>query len=353
MRSSLRLRAAACVLLVAGCHGDEQGANGLPEPALTEWRGLTLATELWRIGTYDGPEHQSLGGIGGAGFVGDDLVLSDAMTDRVHWYAKTGVHVSSMGGSGRGPGEFIEPRGIEALPDGRVAVVNIGGGGVEVFDRKGEFVERLTFAGAPQEICALDHDLVVLGVMGESDAPVHLFSLSGGEIIKSLGHTDAGEVDNPHRGRLISGLIQGAVECMDDSIVYARSSDGTVSLFERGGSVIWRTSVPQFIPMVHEPGSGGIRHGPAAGANEMHGFVGVWHLGETLAAQVWRVDITRDEVSLYTVFLEPSSGRIIGKDEGLPLILAVDGGRVAVEAEESVPTVIVYSAMVHTPPSGT
>lgn len=46
------------------------------------------------------------------------------------------------------------------------------------------------------------------------------------------------------------------------------------------------------------------------------------------------------------------SGRIIGKDEGLPRILAVDGGRVAVEAEESVPTVIVYSVIVHTPPSG-
>lgn len=325
------------VVAASGCGSEPSSGD------LAHLRAITLGEELWRVGRFDGPEQEVFGSIGGASFSGAGLVVSDSHSGRIHWYDEAGRYLHSAGAKGRGPGEFVAVQGLDVLSDGTVAAVNLGGATVEFFGPDGEAVKSVRFPGSLRQACVMNSTLVVLGVVEGSDAPLHLFN--GPQLgWTAVGATEGPDVSNRYWRNLIAGLIDGRLACLEDRIVYARSSDGTVRLLERSGSQVWEAAIPDFVAMAHEvDGERGVRHGPAEGAKEMHAFAGVLPFGDTLAVQVWRADLATDEVSLYTVFVDVTSGRVLGRDESLPELLAVAEDRVAVKREQPVPSIAVFS----------
>ena len=334
-------------VIVTGCHPETEGSARVGgaspgEEVLTDWQGVTLVDELWKVGRFDGPEYEALGMIGGVTFVGAGLALSDIQANRIHWYDSSGQHEMSAGGSGEGPGEFEGVKDLDLLPDGTLAALNLGGS-IEFFSEDGDPKGSLRFPGSPQEMCLIDSTLVVLGTLAGSDLPLHVLDLAGGDWT-SIGATGVPASDSPLRKYLVSGELAGKIGCMADRIVYARSSDGTVRALNRDGSVLWEVKMPSFVAMVHEvDGERGVRHGPPEGATEVHGFLGVWRFGETLAVQIFRQDLSSNEISFSTVFLDPASGQIFGKDDSLPLIMAVTEDRIAEGRLLSMPELVVHS----------
>jgi hypothetical protein len=157
----------------------------------------------------------------------------------------------------------------------------------------------------------------------------------------------------------------GKLGCMGDRIIYARSSDGTISAFSRDGALVWEAEVPAFVPIIHQAaGERGVFHGPPEGATEVDQFHGIARFGQTIAVQVLRKHLKREapgpdaplppppdpgadldvpDVSIRTVFVDLPSGEILGKDDSLPWIVAATEGRVAIASETPIPTIRVYS----------
>jgi hypothetical protein len=150
--------------------------------------------------------------------------------------------------------------------------------------------------------------------------------------------------DDQHWKALARGLLSGKIACLDEQIVYARSSDGTVRGLHRDGALLWEAQVPSFVAMEHEyGGERGVRHGPPEGATEVSAFLGVARLTEVVAVQVVSVTVLSREVSIFTVFVDPLSGQLLGKDDSLPQILAAGGGRIAVAKEGLAPGISVHA----------
>lgn len=347
LRNVALLTALGPFVVGIGCHSETDGGTktagvSSDDDLLTGSYGMTLADELWKVGRLDGPEHEALGRIGGVTFVGDGLAVSDSHTNRIHWYDRSGQHVISAGGSGGGPGEFEAIHSLGVLPDGTVAALDLAGS-IEFFSADGEATEGVRFPGYPREMCVLDSTLVVLGTHGDLDRPLHLTDLPEGAW-NSIGTTDVPESDSPHRRLLIGGYLGGSIGCMEGRVVYARSSDGTVRAFNREGSVLWHVEIPSFVALVHEDvGERGIRHGPPDGATEFHGFYGVTRFGRSVVVQILQVDVRTKDVSVATVFLDVTSGQMLGRSDSLPRIVAARGNHVAVLKEEPAPEIVVYA----------
>ncbi len=334
-------------VVISGCQPETDGATtdaGTPlgGEVMTDWHGVTLVDELWKVGRFEGAEHEVLGRIADVTFVGSGLAIFDSHSNRIHWYDSTGQHEVSTGGSGGGPGEFRMVHSLDLVPDGTLAALNLGGG-IEFFDKDGHSQGSVRFPGSAREMCVMDSTLVVLGTLGSSDLPLHLMDLAD-STWTSIGRTDVPETGSPHRRLLVGGLIDGRIGCLADRVLYARSSDGTVRALRKDGSVQWEVEMPSFVPIAHEEdGERGIRHGPPEGATEVHGFAGVTRFGGTLAVQIMRLDLRTEELSLSTVFLNLDSGRILGRDDSLPLIMAAREDRIAITREAPMPEVVVYS----------
>lgn len=341
---------------ISGCDRDTQRGMADAGASLagawpTNWQGVTLADELWNVGNASGPEHVALGSIGGVTFIGSRLAISDNHSQRIHWYDEFGEHEVSAGRRGDGPGEFFSVGSLATLPDGTLAALNIGGS-VEMFDGRGKSKEGVRFPGRPKDFCAIDSTLIVLGTLSGSYRPLHLMDLGGREgEWTSIGDSDAPPRESRHPRSLASNLLDGSIGCMAERVVYARSSDGTVRALSKDGTLLWDMKVPLFTAAVHEnAGERGTRVGPPAGATEVHSFLDVVQVYATVAVQVLRLDVSsadrpRDaRRSITTLFINLSSGEILGTNSSLPHMVAVSEGRIAVTRETLVPEVAVYSA---------
>ncbi|MEX1184509.1 MAG: hypothetical protein WEF86_14965 [Gemmatimonadota bacterium] len=332
-------------MIMAGCSDAPPGHE-----SLTPWAAITLVDELWEVGRIDGPEYETLGQVGGVTFVGSGLAVSDSHSNRIHWYDSSGQHRVSAGNTGGGPGEFVMVRNLDVLPDGSLAALDDGGGSIEFFSNDGESTGSLRFQGQLEEMCLIDSTIVVLGTLEGSDRPLHLMDLVDGAW-RSVG-PGVPMTDDPHWRLLARGLSEGTIGCMDERIIYARSSDGTVRALDRDGTALWEVRVPSFVGRVHEyvPGRG-VRHAPPEGATELNGFIGVNQFGRTVAVQVYSLDprikdLSKDDVSIFTVFLDLDSGQILGRDDSLPQIVASMDDRVAVVWERPQPQIEVHSITV-------
>ncbi len=341
------LTALGFFVVISGCHRETDGNTGAAgasprEESPTAWHEVTVVDELWKVGRLDGPEYEVLGRIRDVTFVGAGLALSDGHSNRIHWYDSSGQHEMSAGGSGGGPGEFAMIHSLDLLPDGYLAALNLGGS-MEFFSDDGDSKESIRFPGASEEMCLIGSTLVVLGILYGSELPLHLIDLADGAWT-SIGTTGAPPGDSPHRRSLVSGYAAGMIGCMADRIIYARSSDGTVRALNRDGSVLWEVKIPFFVARVYEDhGERGIGLYTPEGATEIHGFAGVTRFGQTIAVQILCRHLRTEEFSLSTVFLDLTSGQILGKDDSLPLIMAAREDRIAVVREEPVPEIVVYS----------
>ena len=67
-------------------------------------------------------------------------------------YSPDGVHVSSWGEPGGGPGEFRIPHGIAVGPDGTVVVADRENSRLQFFSPDGEFLEEWTDVARPCQV---------------------------------------------------------------------------------------------------------------------------------------------------------------------------------------------------------
>lgn len=95
--------------------------------------------EVFRVGSFDGPEWQQFGAILEAAFDGaGNLYLLDLHAYRIVVVDPAGDLVRFIGRHGEGPGEFSFPGFLTAMADGRAVVGDISGHrSFQVFDRDG------------------------------------------------------------------------------------------------------------------------------------------------------------------------------------------------------------------------
>ncbi len=70
----------------------------------------------------------------------------------VHRFDHSGRHVTTWGGPGKGPGQFIVPHGIWADRAGRVLVADRENGRVQIFDTSGTYLDEWAWFFRPTDI---------------------------------------------------------------------------------------------------------------------------------------------------------------------------------------------------------
>ena len=141
------LTAAAAAVFIA-CGTDADPPESTPETVIEAIGDTTvvrtLSGSVWgteatlvpevTIGRMDGPEEYLFGGIRSIAVADDGTVyVLDFQAQHVRVFDSLGVYVETLGRRGEGPGEFTRPEAIAALPDGRLAVRDLGNQRVTVF----------------------------------------------------------------------------------------------------------------------------------------------------------------------------------------------------------------------------
>ncbi len=139
------LPVAALALMTACAGGDPESAGpsqGLDSPDRpVEW----APTELFSVGGFDAPQWAEFGRVAGLGFDADgNLFVLDGQTSTITHISPTGEFVKTIGGAGEGPGELNQPLAMSVLPDGRLAITDIGHRGFVMFDRDGTWLENVS-----------------------------------------------------------------------------------------------------------------------------------------------------------------------------------------------------------------
>jgi len=78
------------------------------------------------------------------------LFVSETAGQRVSIFSPQGVRLGTLGGSGTGVGNFLNPNGISATVEGDLLVVDSATGKVEVFDEEGTYKYTFFDAGKPK-----------------------------------------------------------------------------------------------------------------------------------------------------------------------------------------------------------
>jgi len=341
---------------IVGCRS-EGATAGDPTTArlgesLSVWSPEPLTEPLWTVGALEGEDFEILGEVTSAAFVGGMLAVADGQAGRMHWFDREGTHKISAGGPGAGPGEFARLASLAVLPDSTIAAQDAGRSRIQFFTKGGEYTREVTFAGILEQMCAVDSTLVLMGAapIGTGiESPLHLLDLKADGTWASIGPPSTPDPNMPElvgsEPWVVMELSQrGVIGCLDGVIFYARSIDGTVMALDTDGTRRWETRIPSFTPMEIGKNDIGVYFRPPFEAPEVNFFAGVKPWGSALAVQIYRAQ-PRDMLArtVTTIALDPGDGTILGMNDSIPQILAVEGGRAALLTESIYPEVAVYS----------
>jgi len=160
--------------------------------------------------------------------------VSDPRASTVYGLAADGSEVHPIAQAGDGPGEVRMPHLIAPLPDGGVAVYDMGHNSVEVFDSDTSFRHRVPLQHLvvnPKGFAALAGDEFLLsgGIYGQSTS-IHLFGLDG-QLRKSW--LPIPKTTNIRAGVLVAG---GPVSVSGDGrILFSRAAPHEITVYSRGG----------------------------------------------------------------------------------------------------------------------
>lgn len=162
--------------------------------------------EVFRVGSFDGPEWQQFGAIFEAAFDGaGNLYLLDLHAYRVVVVDPAGELVGFIGRHGQGPGEFSFPDQLAAMADGRAVVGDIAGQrSFQVFGRDGTLDRhvrvgedllnvrgRIYADGGGRDAVVVSGELTIIEGMrppGEEDPPgkrpIVRLALDGGAVVR-------------------------------------------------------------------------------------------------------------------------------------------------------------------------
>jgi hypothetical protein len=134
----------AVLLLISGCHeGGDAGSPGVARvsnPAPDPGAALLPATEELRIGRADGEDAEAFGRIRGLVLGPGGVYVLDGGAREVRAFDGGGAHLWTAGRAGGGPGEFQDPRGMTASPDGMLWIMDFASQRYTVRAADGELV---------------------------------------------------------------------------------------------------------------------------------------------------------------------------------------------------------------------
>lgn len=100
--------------------------------------------EVFAVGGFDAPAWATFGEIGDLGFDADgNLYIFDPQVAEITVVSPDGALLRTFGGRGDGPGEIGQPLAMTVLPDGKVAISDLGKRGLVLFDSNGEWIENV------------------------------------------------------------------------------------------------------------------------------------------------------------------------------------------------------------------
>lgn len=128
-------------------------------PAQGRWGEDVRLVEDLRIGVLEGEPAYMFGTVSDLA-VGRDHSLYVLDGTGIRQYDRQGRFVRRIGGRGQGPGEYGRLQGIEALPDGRLAIWDIGHRHIIVYSAEGTNPESWTVQSGlySSRTFAIDHD---------------------------------------------------------------------------------------------------------------------------------------------------------------------------------------------------
>ncbi|MCD6588276.1 MAG: hypothetical protein J7K88_06975 [Candidatus Fermentibacteraceae bacterium] len=214
---------------------------------------LGLQTE---IGLELGDSNYVFGVIQDLDFTSDgNLAVLDTGKKVVKVYSPQGEFLGVFGGAGEAPGEFLNPRGIACLSDGRIAVTDPFSGEVELFTGDLQYSE--TFTGftsrAPFVITAAGNGFAgELGSMNR-DAGIVTTTVSLWDL-ESDSSIMFSEVENSFSPEFILQRIMKPESAMcadEENIYYAApaTENYTVSVYPVDGSTPYELSYPDYAPV--------------------------------------------------------------------------------------------------------
>lgn len=135
----------ATALTVLSCGGSEPSATN-PEPvSLPVESGTAMLQVEVEIGVELGDSNFVFGVIQDLDFTSDgNVAVLDTQKRKVTLFSPAGDFLGEFGGQGEAPGEFLNPRGIACLNDGRIAVTDPFSREVEVFDSNLQHSETIS-----------------------------------------------------------------------------------------------------------------------------------------------------------------------------------------------------------------
>jgi hypothetical protein len=258
--------------------------------------------------------------------VGNVLVLDEKYHD-LKVFSEEGEHLFTVGGAGRGPGEFVAPSTMDWLsPD--TLIVTDGTRRGQLFERQsdGNLAFRATFPTSVgvEASCVQNGGFWVHGFGPDMVRRVHQVDPSEGQLSNSLAPVVPIENAILQRRRAL-----GFMACSDtyDLVAITSRYFPDVQVFGLDGEENWAASVPDFTPMEFTlVEGGGLRQGIARDAGGFHWIVGVTLLDpSTLVVQVgWQTAESSaaglDYTELSTHLFSIHTGASLRIEKGVPLI---------------------------------
>lgn len=319
----------------------------LPESLQRHLDRLLAASEVASIGVFEGPDDAFiLGEVGDVVVSGDQVYVLDVQAENVRVFSTAGAHLTTFGGSGQGPGEFVRPGALTIGPGSENIWVVDQSGRLSQFslaDMAPRFVGTIQVEGGVQDVCfAADETLVVHNLLVEESGPLQRLTTAG-EVTASFGHK---AYLSPSVSIGYSFINNVRIDCSDHgSWVFYGSALGELRGYRGNGELAWIAAITNFTwPDMRELEDGRYTVLAQAHSSELVGLTLLPdETDEALLVQVSQLESRdegwRAETRLDSYLLDPFTGKgsYVGSD--LPLVVAARPGMSATLTDDEYPRI--------------
>jgi hypothetical protein len=330
---ALRTFFTCAVIAAAGC---ADSAPDLP----TTLEGIALDT-VFEVGRASGASFESFQGIWDVELDGDErLALLDLGGPSVHVYDAHGAHLASLEDAGLEEGQIDGPTGIAWSEAGELAVWDPGASWISTFRIGGrdlDFIDRRrAFAFGETGFCAAGGRAFVSYYGFQDGNVVHEIGPEGP--IHSFGAAPAvagaGDLGPDLQEIATEELTPSALHCSARGVLEVGFVQSIVRLHDYDGVERWRRTLDDFRPIVaySEDGIGlGRAFDEGQGSHLLRSVV-PWGTEYVLVQHQLRMreipEASEPEV-IETRLLRLSDGVEVARTRTLPLVLAAEGRRLA------------------------
>ena len=233
-------------------------------------QALLVGAPSVTVGELDGPSEYVLGSIDAMARTDSTIVLLDSRSHLVRLFDHQGRFLTSAGGSGQGPGEFVRPNAMAMDSLGSIYVTDVRSMRMDVFRYAEDSLKYSTSVPLvdvmPYDVCALSGSIVVHGSeLGdpEGSRQLHVFEQDLSD------RRSFGRVYDSGNSAIQNALNVGKILCVPPStIVYAPTNLPFVLAYSIVGETLWVSRLSDFVPFPYIEYPGRIVNPiPEGGAN--------------------------------------------------------------------------------------